>query len=148
MIQANGTDAKDVAIHFINLTNTRATPHIMGKTIVQAKSLLSYGYTKEEVIEVLDYVILVKKKNVFSLGYISASINDCLREINENKEKEELNRQKEEVKNAFASQPVTTSEVKVDDESKERNRQKAERIRANIQSRKREKYSLDMFEGQ
>lgn len=141
----NGTDAKDIALYFIKLTQGRATPSIIAKTIRQAKTLLSHEYTKQEIIEVIDYIILEKKYDVYSLGYINTCINDVLREIKKKKEQEELQKKKEEVRKQLASE-VTCSEVKDDGKSTERNRKKARRL--GVQSRFREKFNLDMFEGQ
>lgn len=142
-----GKDAKEVAIHFMKLTEQRITPAIMGKTIKQTKSLLEAGFTKREIIEVMDYVIHVKRVEVWSVGYFSACINDALRELKEIQEAEqraerldELNRQREE---ALANQ---TNEVTTNDESAQRNRDKAKQFGA--QSRKRTKFNLDMFERQ
>lgn len=141
----NGTDAKDIALYFIKLTQGRATPSIIAKTIRQAKTLLSREYTKQEIIKVIDYIILEKKYDVYSLGYINTCINDVLREIKKKKEQEELQRKKEEIRKKLAS-GVTCSEVKDDGKSTERNREKARRL--GVQSRFREKFNFDMFEGQ
>lgn len=141
----NGTDAKDIALYFIKLTQGRATPSIIAKTVKQAKTLLSNEYTKQEIIEVINYIILEKKYDVYSLGYINTCINDVLREIKKKKQQEELQRKKEEVRKQLTSE-VMCSEVKEDGKSTERNREKARRL--GIQSRFREKFNLDMFEGQ
>lgn len=148
MIQANGTDAKEIAIHFVKLNNIRATSHLMGKSITQAKGLLQAGFTKEEVLEAMEYAVTVKGVVMYSLGYMSASIHDLLREIKQKKEQEETKRLAEEVKEQLASQPMQTSEVRIDNESAQRNREKAERIRNSFQSRLRKKYDFDMFEGE
>lgn len=141
----NGTEAKDIALYFIKLTQGRATPSIIAKTIRQAKSLLAHEYTKEEIIKVIDYIVLEKKYEVYSLGYINTCINDVLREIKKKEEKEELEKKKAEIRNQLTSEQVH-SEVKDDGKSTERNREKARRI--GVQSRFREKFNLDMFEGQ
>lgn len=145
-VKPNGTDAKEIAVHFINLTETRATPQIMAKTINQAKSLLESNYTKEEVLSVLDYVILEKKIDVYSLGYVNSCINDVLREIKALQQEKEKQEAKEQFRKESASiQTSQQSEVKEDDESTERNRQKAERQRSHIQSRLGEKFDFDLF---
>ena len=40
----------------------------MSRTIVQAKSLLSDGFSKDEIIKTIDYVINVKKVDLHSLA--------------------------------------------------------------------------------
>lgn len=148
-IHANGTDAKEIVIRFFELKNIRATPPIYAKTMSQCKSILSAGYTKEEIIEVMEYIILEKKVDMYSIGYISASINDMLREINEKKAKEEAEKRIKEIREQLASSEQTPqSEVRTNDESTQRNREKAERGRTGVQSRLRKKFNFDMFEGQ
>lgn len=142
----NGTDAKDIALYFIKITNTRATGQIIAKTINQAKSLLSADYTKEEIIQVIDHLILEKKYDVYSLGYISACINDALRDISKKKKQAQLDAQKEEIKRKIQEEQAKQVEVKDSDQSTKRNRDKAKRL--GIQSRVREKFNFDMFEGQ
>ena len=141
----NGTDAKDIALYFIDITSTRTTPAIVAKTIIQAKELLKHNYTKEEIISVIDYLIDVKKVNIYSLGYISSSINDTLREINEIKKREialkQIQETKEKLAIAFES---TRNEVSDNSKTGERNREKASRT--SFQSRLGEKFNFDMFE--
>lgn len=138
-LQPNGTDAKDIALHFINLTVERPTKAMYPKTIRQAKSLLSSGYTKEEVIKVIDYLVNTKHVNMYSLGYVSTSINEVLKEVTELEKvelaKKELALRAEQMRN----------EVNHDSDSTERNREKARRI--SVQSRFGKKYNFDMFEG-
>lgn len=145
-VKANGTHAKDIALHFVQLAEIRTTPQIMGKTIKQAKTLLENGYSKKEVIKVIDFIILTKKVNLYSLGYVNSSINDVLREIEQQELEEQTRIAKEEWKQLAEKQATSRSEVSTNDESSERNRAKARRI--NIQSRKRTQPYLDMFERQ
>jgi UDP-N-acetylmuramoylalanine-D-glutamate ligase len=143
-VQPNGTVAKDIALHFVNATNQRVTPHIMRKTIQQAKSLLSSGYEKDEIISVIDFLLKHKSANMYSLGYVNASINDILREMKEMEEKERLEQVRKEI---AEQQSVQRSEVVNHAESTERNRKKAERIGTGVQSRLGKKFNFDMFEG-
>lgn len=138
-VKANGTDAKDIALHFLNLTEGRATKAIMGKTIMQAKSILEAGYTKEEILMVIDFIISTKNIQMYSLGYVSASINDALREAKKHKEQQENKLKMEQL---AKEQRV---EVSTDEQVRERNRARLERL--GIQSTIRRKHSLDMFEG-
>ena len=72
------SDAKDIATYFVNSTNMKASKSLMSRTIVQAKSLLSDGFTKDEIIKTIDYVINVKKVDLHSFGYINVVISDML----------------------------------------------------------------------
>lgn len=142
-----GKLAKEIALHFIRITEQRTTPSIIKKHIAQTKTILKAGFTMEEIIEVMEYVIMVKKVDVYSMGYISACISNTLRELEQLKEADEMHRLKEEVKRqqeiSFANQ---ANEVFLDDDSTERNRKKAQTF--SDQHRKRTKFNLDMFEGQ
>lgn len=140
-IQPNGTDAKDIALHFVNITVGKATPAIMKKTISQAKTLLSSGYTKEEIIKAIDYIIDVMHVDMYSLGYVNTAINDVLKQIRQ-KEKEEAI--KEIVRKAEEEISASEDEVVVDEESSRRNREKIKGT--GIQSRFGEKFNFDMFE--
>ena len=143
MTQANGTHAKDIALYYLKITNVeRVTPAIVGKTISQAKGLLSAGYSKEEITSVIDRVI-AKGVVMYSFGYINTCINDVLREI---KQEEQLKKARIIQQQIIDEQAKDRKEVTHDDESAKRNAEKARR--ANIQSRKRKKFDFDMFEGQ
>ena len=141
-VKPNGTDAKDIALHFISLTSGRATPHIIAKTITQAKSLLKSGYTKGEVIKVINHLVLVKKVEIYSLGYVNASINSIIDEIKARETLDHVAKVKQELTTESIKQQ---SEVATDGESTERNRAKSERF--GIQSRFGKKFDFDMFEG-
>lgn len=136
-------DSKEIALYFLDLTQDKFTPAIVARTVKQARALLESGYTKEEVIRVIDAVLKVNP-NVYSLGYISASINDVLRKLNEFEKSEAVSKQREEMRtqNALTIQE-SRSEVSPD-ESTERNREKARR--ASVQSRFGKKFDFDMFE--
>jgi hypothetical protein len=134
---ANGTHAKDIALHFVDRTTGRATKAIMAKTVTQAKSLLESDYEKKEIIDAIDYVIDVKGVQMYSLGYISASINTILLEM---KQQKEINLAKEQI----ASSQVQQKEVIHDEESTSRNQRKANGFGA--KSRIREKFNFNMFE--
>lgn len=138
-LQPNGTDAKDIALHFIKLTVERPTKAMYPKTIRQAKSLLTAGYTKEEIIKVIDYLVNTKHANMFSLGYINASINDVLKEI------ADIERVEQAKRDLALRAEQMRNEVNHDSDSTERNRAKAGRF--NIQSRKRTEHYLDLLKG-
>lgn len=141
MKKANGTEAKEIALYFINATSDgRATPAIIAKTISQTKNILKAGYTKDEIIATIDYV-LAKGTQLFSIGYISTCINDVLREIKEKEEKEKARIVAEE---QAKQQAENRKAVTTGDESTKRNAEKARRL--GVQSRKREKFNFDLFE--
>lgn len=143
MTKVNGTDAKTIALHFLNhTTDGRYTPAVIAKTINQAKSLLRSGYTVDEVCATIDYVIETGIQ-MYSIGYINTCIGNVLKIIEEVKFKEEVaqikQKQLEELKEK-------QGEVNVDVESTERNRGKIARF--GVQSGFGKKHNLDMFEGQ
>lgn len=138
------TAAKTIALHFLKLTTDRITPVIVARTVVQVKEVLAEGYSKQEIMKVIDY-ILAKRAGVYSFNYISASINDALREM----EQEEARiRYEAEAKIAKAEMTATLAEdrkkVSGVDDATERNRSKARGF--GVQSRERKKPYFDMFE--
>lgn len=141
MVKANGTVAKDIGLYFLQETFVeRYTPAIVKRTIGQAKGLLEAGYTDEEIRYTIDH-LTAKGVDMYSLGYVSSAINDVLRE----KKAWEIKAKAEQMQQKISdAQSKDREVVDVDDESAERNRQKAERF--NLQSRKRTKFDLDMFE--
>lgn len=138
---ANGTHAKDIALYFLREIGADMKPNTVGRTIAQAKRILEKGYTKEEIISVIDEIIRRGVK-MYSIGFVEVSIGDVLAEIREEKQAKEVKKNiNEEIK---ALQEKTRAKVRSDEASKERNRRKAERFGS--QSRFREKFNLDMFE--
>lgn len=142
MAVANPTDAKTIALYFLDMTTDKYTKSIIARTINQAKNLLSAGYTKEEIIETIDYILDKGDIKMYSIGYINTCINDVLRKINVEKEKERVAKLIEQSKEDYLNEDKE-EEVISTDESTERNKLKAERT--GIQSRKREKSYLDML---
>lgn len=145
-VQPNGTHARDIVIHFKDVTGVRVTSSFMSKSIIQAKALLDAGYTKEEVISVIDH-LHKSVPDMYSVGFLSYHMEKALREIAKERAEEEVRIKQEEVKQAQQQQEQSIAEeVQVDVESAKRNREKADRLRAGIQSRVREKFNFDMFE--
>lgn len=141
MSKVNGTHAKEVALHFLDVTEQRYTSAIIGKTTNQAKTLLAAGYTRDEIISVIDYINENTDANMYSLGYVNSAINNVLRKIQEEKlieKQEELRRKLEEERKSYISKEVNEL-----DESTERNRNKLNKF--SIQSRKREESYLNML---
>lgn len=138
-------DSKEIALYFLDLTQDKFTPAIVARNVKQARALLEAGYTKEEIIRVIDAVLKVND-SVYSFGYISASINDVLRKLNEFEKREAVEKQREEMRtqNALTIQE-SRSEVSPD-ESTERNREKARRV--SVQSKFGRKYDFEIFDNE
>jgi len=137
MAKTNGTDAKDIAIYFLDLIEERYTPSMVARTIVQTKSILKSGYTKEEIMKTIEFIVTKTNVEMYSIGYVSSSINSILKQIN----KEELSETIKEELIKFEEDKETAKEVDVDVGSRERNRNKV----TSDESRKREKSYLDLF---
>ena len=140
-MKVNGTIAKEIAIHFLDRTQERYTPSMVAKTIIQTKSIMKSGYTKEEIIDVIDYIVDEGKVNMYSVGYVSSAINDVLAKINKEKTQKLIAEQKKEMEEKFSE--IDNNEV-VDIESGQRNKTKLDRFGA--ESRKRKESYSDLFE--
>lgn len=139
-IQANGTEAKDIAIYFMQQTNKDITQREVGKVITQVKSLMLKGYTKTQIIATIDHVIKLTSIKMYSFGYIATVIDDVLKRMAEKEQMQELRLQMEK-----EQQKAIGNEVKVSGESTERNRNKASGF--GTESRFREKFNFDLLEG-
>ena len=133
----NPTHAKDIALHFYDRKEWRVggkhATSPFGKSVNQAKKLLGYGYTKEEIIDVIDYIFDKTDVNVYSFGYVNYVINEILDKVKVMKMKEQ--------------ETQTTMEVMSEqDESTTRNKRKLERL--NRKSNIGEEYNFDMFKEQ
>lgn len=137
-IPVNGTHAKEVALHFLERTQEKYTPAMVKKTIGQVKTLMSYGYTRDEVIKTIDYLIDVKRVNMYSLGYVNSAINNVLEEL----KTLEYNKKAEEI---LQNIEYDSKEVTINEESAERNREKGERFGTNTGFGK--KHNFDMLKG-
>ena len=132
------SDVQEITRYFINNVIGQADQRFWKRTAAQVKSL-NKNYSKDQIIQVIDYLVYEKNVNLYSFGYVSAAINDVLETLNcrnlANQEKEKMEKHH-----------IQGREVKKDDKSGERNRGKAEQL--GLQSRIREKYSFDLFEGE
>ena len=125
--KANPTDAKTIAFHFLDATTDgRNTSHVIAKTIRQVKDLMNVGYTKDEIIATIDYVLALGVK-VYSFGYFSTCIANVLVEVNKRKASSHVVKVKEEL---AEMEKQAMEEVNVVDESTERNRSKLNRFGA------------------
>lgn len=124
-VPPNGTDAKDIAVHFAKTINFKVTKKFMVVTIQQAKGFLNHGYTKEEIIYAIDKMV-EKKSNIYSLSYIGFTLDDWAMQLRNEKAKAEIDEliKKEEMRRR--------NEVIADDESTIRNQGKLNRFGANM----------------
>lgn len=139
------SDAKEIAFYYFEATNVnKTTPNIIKKTISQAKSLLTYGYTKEEILKVIDYIVNVKKVKMYSIGYVFSAINNILKEIDkievEKRQKEIVEQTKKEI---ASTNEAKRNEVILNNESTKRNQDKLNRF--GIQSRFGKEFDCNMF---
>lgn len=140
-MKANGTHAKEIALYFLGQTGVeRATSALIGRSIKMAKHILEAGYSKDEVIMTIDYIIS-KGVKMYSLGYVSASIADVLREMEEQKTKQQASSVTEQLAEQLKQDRKA---VTSDGERAKRNAEKARRL--SVQSRFRKKHNFDMFE--
>jgi|GEM_PF-1569638 len=135
------SDAKEIAVYFVDATNVKASKSLMSKTIVQAKSLLSDGFTKEEIIKTIDYVINVMKIVPYSFGYVNVVISDVLPKINKLEAQQSAKIAQEEMMEFIEA---SRNEVRSNDESTNRNKSKLDGF--GVQSRFGEKLDFDLFE--
>ena len=115
------SDAKEIAVYFVNTTDVKASKSLMSKTIVQAKSLLSDGFTKEEIIKTIDHVIKVMKIVPYSFGYVNVVISDVLPKINKLEAQQSAKIAQEEMMEFIEA---SRNEVRGNDESTNRNKSK------------------------
>ena len=140
MAKANGTIAKDIALYFLNMTTDRYTPSMVAKTVKQAKQLLEAGYTKEEIISVIDYIVTKTNVKMYSLGYVNCCINKVLDKINEEEKAKQI---QEIIEQAKKEQATAFDRGDIDNGSTRRNREKVNRL--NVQSRVGKKFDFDML---
>jgi len=130
-VKPDGTKARDIAFYFFDKANLRTTRSIIAKTITQAKSLLKSGYTYDEIIKTIDYVIDDDNIKLYSLGYLNHVINVKLGQIKEKEQKEFLKQAQ------FTIKEVTENDTT-------NNTSKADRFGS--KSRVGKKLNFDMFE--
>lgn len=130
------SSSKSLAFYFFEKTNQKATPALIARTIASAKMMLKSGYTYEEIVSVINYVIDVQKTEMYSIGYIEVSINAILHKIKSLEVKQVSHDLKREMAN------IVTEVVHGD--TSERNSEKSKQF--GVQSRFGEGNPLDMFE--
>jgi len=82
----NVTDAKDIALYFYTMKGWRPDAN-MGRSINTVKGMLKNGYTKDEIISVIDYVFEHVPVDVYSIGYFNHCINETLSKIKKENER-------------------------------------------------------------
>lgn len=134
------SDAKEIAVYFVNTTDVKASKSLMSKTIVQAKSLLSDGFTKEEIIKTIDHVIKVMKIVPYSFGYVNVVISDVLPKINKLEAQQSAKIAQEEMMEFIEA---SRNEVRGNDESTNRNKSKLNGF--GVKSKFGEELDFDIF---
>jgi hypothetical protein len=141
-ITPNGTQAKEIVLHFIAKTSgENANRGDIARWTTMAKDLL-LTYSNRDIISVINHCVDVKKLSLYSFGFITRAIGDVMMEMEAIKAKEAA---KQYVKDVASSMNVPREEVRRDEDAAERNRRKASGF--GIQSRLRAQYSFDMHEG-
>lgn len=141
MAKISPTHAKEVAFYFFDKTETRATKAIIARTIKQVKDIMGDGYTKDEMIKCIDYIVDVKKVDMYSIGYLASGINNTLRYVKDMEKRELIESQREEIDKV--KQGEVDTEVSYDAESTERNKAKLQRRSG--KSKFRKSFDFDLF---
>ena len=82
-------DGREIARYFYDKTELKSTERVFFANVSAADALLKAGYTKEQIIETIDYLLLNPPKNGFnSIAYIQYVINEILIKIKVKKEME------------------------------------------------------------
>lgn len=129
----NGTDAKEIALHFMGAKEIPTTKTNVVKNIMLAKSILELGYPKESIIIAIDLNI----DKMFSLGFIKFVIDDTHKAI-------VAKAKEDEVKNAL-ERIRTTNNTFSESGDNEHNRNKEKLERRTAKSRVRKGYPDDLF---
>lgn len=132
-------NATDVYFYFIKKIKgeERVSKTEISKGITQAKRLL-INYDANDIIRTIDYLIDVKKANVYAFGYISAAIDDTLKVLREIDEKERL---KELV--AEQTKLLNLAVEEIQDDSTNRNKEKV--IGGSNKCRVGKKFDFDLI---
>lgn len=144
-VPVNGTHAKDITLHFLKAAQQPITKRSMAQGIQLTKTMLANGYSKDDIIRVIDHVV-ERTANVYSMGYITRCIEDTLDELRAVDEAESRKREADSLVKQNESEIAKLRDEVVNDESTQRNRRKAAN-RAELQSRLGKKFDFDMFEG-
>lgn len=82
-----------LAQYYFQITNRRATPATMKQTIGQAKSLLSSGFTAEEMIRVINELVEHPPKKGFnSFGFLAYVMEETLIKLKAKEAKQVMQR--------------------------------------------------------
>lgn len=132
-------EANQIALHFINKTQQRATDAIVERIAGNILRMFQAGYAGSEIKATIDYIVEKKKVDMYSFGYVESAINSILAEMKKQVQKEEYAQIMSDF-NEHNSSPRGV--ITYDSDSAKRNKAK---FRANhAQSRQREKPDFDM----
>ena len=136
----NGTEAKDIAIYFFEKIKKKPTSSDMKKTVPMAKKLLK-EYTKTEILWAINLYtdIIPPFGGMHSLGYLFYGMPKAIEIKKANEMKEKIAKYKEKENKPKVYQESDTNGI---------NRNKEKLARRNTDTRKRKKYSLDLFKQQ
>lgn len=134
----NPTEAKEIALEFLQLIGQSPSRANMSRTIQQVKLIMEANYSSEDIRYVMNDCI-ARVPDIYSFGYIARAMERVL--ANRVKEPEEYPTHVIEV---VTHQVTSESEVEKEDDTTARNREKAKRL--GVQSGKRAQSYLDMLE--
>ena len=124
-----------ITLYYLRRIGVEADKNNIAKTMRIAKSLL-YDYSEEDILDTIDFILDVKKVDMYSLGYVSASISTLIKDVRKERARKVVR---------GMTQESSRDEVTIEHGSQERNRDKRQQL--GVQSRIREKYSKHLFEG-
>lgn len=136
MVQGNGTHAKEIALFFIRTFGIQGNPNTIARTVKLVKDTLADGYSKEDIMMVIEYLADVKKMELYSFGYVKVSIDAFLKDARKRQEDIDSVGIRDEQAKLFTREVVTL------DESSERNRKKATELGAESRFRKKFDFNL------
>lgn len=130
------TDARTIALEFCKQAFDKPTKSQIARTVIQAKQILSEGYSVDDTLLTLDYALNVKRVNMYSLGYLKVTMGDLLPQAVAHRDKEKAKKEQQ----ALIEAQRNAEEVN----DAERNRTKARGY--GVQSGFGKKHSFDMLE--
>lgn len=135
------TDAQEIARYFTALTGIQHSHFEYSRIVMIAKQILLMRHSKSDIIRVIDYLIKRKRVRVTSLVYVKKCMDDVLYVLLQEDKQEEMRIAVENMHNNVEK----VREVRKENESTERNRNKARRF--GVKSGFREEHYLNLLKG-
>jgi hypothetical protein len=129
--------AERVVEHLISRTKSVIDSGFRSRQLRIAQHLLQ-THDEEQIISAINHTFLVKKINIYSLHFFTNTIDGILKEVRDKKIADAIREQQDSVA------ATHFGEVRIDEESAKRNRDRAERL--GVQSRFGKKFNLDLLE--